>query len=204
MHYFLTGLFVTVLLSQPQETYILVKLKKNPQINLQNCLNPTFWEKKTKLRLPDFSWESTFQDDEVQPRENCTYPQFLLITQNQTYVISLFCQEVFALSNTAPFKPSHKQIQSDIAFDADFRYFIEELVNRAFRIQPNKLYEEYAIHYIPSPTHQKIDYQAIDLVINKTQIDIEPEDEEEEELEIPEGSPSNEISEINEEELEDE
>ncbi|MGQ9864104.1 MAG: hypothetical protein ACUVRD_06460 [Bacteroidia bacterium] len=202
MHHLLMGLWVGVLLSQPQDTYILIKLKKNPQINLQNCLNPALWEKKTKLRLPDFTWEATFQDDENQPRENCTYPQFLLIAQNQTYVISLFCQEVFLLANTAPFKPSYKQIEPDITFNADFRYFIEGLVSRAFRIQPQKLYEEYAIYYVP-PTHQKIDYQAIDLVLNKTQIDIEPETDDEDEPELPPESPIDEIGGINEEEIED-
>ncbi|MCX7606499.1 MAG: hypothetical protein N2170_04435 [Bacteroidia bacterium] len=171
---------------------ILVKLKRAADLTSDNALHPSWEEKRVSLKLTDPDWEETFLEfDEERDKSiaDCFIPQFKLITERYTYVISLACQNLIAFQNAAPYQPSPRRVQSPISFTEDLRYFIEKVAEKHMKIPPKRLYAEYSLAYVP-PTHESIKYEDLDLLINQASPIDEEEDDTPEEPEEPKESPA--------------
>ncbi len=171
---------------------ILVKLKRSPDLTSDNVLHPSWEEKRVTIRLPSDDWEETFIDEPDEEKDRsiaeCFVPQFKLITERYTYVISLGCENLIAFQNAGPYQPSPRRVQSPITFTEDLRYFIEKAAEKHLKIPPKRLYTEYALAYVP-PTQGNIQYDELDFLLNQSQV-VEPVDDEPDEPEEPQEQPS--------------
>lgn len=200
--YFLGALLGIVSLTWAQSSQcILVKLKRASDLTSDNALHPSWEEKKAKIKLPSPNWEETFVDegDEKDPPiSECFIPQLKLITERYTYVISLACNNLIAFQNSAPYQPSPRRVQSPISFTDELRYFLEKACEKHLKIPPKRLYTEYALAYVPL-TPGAVRYDDLDVLLNQSQL-IEEEEEEPDEPEEVQESPSDWMSEDEEEE----
>lgn len=185
MQVLIASLAITFVLWGQKSQYILVKLKKAPDITVDNALLPSWEERSVRLRINE-ELEDAFVDIEEEETDRsiaeCFIPQFKLITERYTYIISLACQNLVAFQNSAPFKPSDRRVQSPISFTEDLRYFIEKSVEKHFKLPARRLYAEYSLAYVP-PTHGSIRYDDLDILVNQAQVleeeddtDIEPDE----------------------------
>ncbi len=171
---------------------ILVKLKRSPEITSDNVLHPSWEEKRVTIRLPSDDWEETFLDEADDEKDKsiaeCFVPQFKLITEKYTYVISLGCENLIAFQNSAPYQSSTRRVQSPITFTEELRYFVEKAAEKHLKIPPKRLYTEYALAYVP-PTQSAINYDELDFLLNQSQT-VEPIDDDPDEPEEPQENPA--------------
>lgn len=196
---FFLGLF-SAAWSQKAEC-ILVKLKRSSELTSDNALHPSWEEKRVKIRLPSADWEETFVDDGTDrdpPISECFIPQIKLITERYTYIISLACNNLVAFQNTAPYQPSPRRVQSPISFTDELRYFLEKASEKHLKIPPKRLYTEYSLAYVPL-TRGAIQYEDLDVLLGQSQV-IEEEEEDPDEPEEVQESPSDWMSEDEDEE----
>lgn len=171
---------------------ILIKLKRAPDLTSDNALHPSFEEKSIRLKLAA-AWEDTFIDLEDEDTDRsiaeCFIPQFKLITERYTYIISLACQNLIAYQNTAPYKSSSRRVQSPISFTDELRYFIEKTAEKHMKIPPRRLYAEYSVAYVPL-AQGSVKYEDLDVLLNQVQVLDELGDDEDPEPEEPNESPA--------------
>ncbi|MCS7189227.1 MAG: hypothetical protein RMJ66_05530, partial [Bacteroidia bacterium] len=180
---YLGCLFFSPLLAQKSQC-ILVKLKRAADLTSDNALHPSWEEKRIVLKLPNSEWEESFlevDEERDRPIAECFLPQFKLITERYTYVISLACENLIAFQNSAAYQPSSQRIQSALVFSEDLRYFIEKAAEKYMKIPPKRLYAEYSLAYVP-PVQNAISYEELEFLLSHSQL-IEEEDEEPEEPE---------------------
>lgn len=181
---------------------ILIKLKRAPDLTSDNALHHSFEEKSVRLKLST-PWEDIFigLEDEDSDRSiaECFVPQFKLITERYTYIISLACQNLIAYQNTAPYKPSSRRVQSPISFTDELQYFIEKAAEKYMKIPPRRLYAEYSVSYVPV-AQGAVKYEDLDILLNQAQVLDELGDDEAPEPEEPtEESPTDWMSDESEE-----
>jgi hypothetical protein len=191
--FYLAALSGAVLLAQSRgEEVFLVKLKRAPGLTTDNVLDPSWEEKRVKVRLPNSDWEEEFEnpthDEEDTPISQCFVPQIKLITQRYTFVISLGCGNLITFQNKAPFTPAPNRIQNPFEFSDELRYFIEKITEKHLKIPPRRLYAEYALSYTPPPPD--ISYEDLDFLIGQSQIVIEEDDEPDDDIPSPSESPA--------------
>ncbi|MCS7297072.1 MAG: hypothetical protein RMK19_02900 [Bacteroidia bacterium] len=199
-HFFFTGYLLALAWGQNAQC-IFIKLKRSPELTSDNALHSSWEEKSIRLKLSQ-SWEDIFfaVDDEQSDQSiaECFIPQFKVISERYTYIISIACQNLLAFQNEAPYKPSSVRVQSPISFTEDMRYFVEEMAKRHFKIPPRRLYAEYAQTYVP-PIQDAIKYEELEILLNQAQL-IDEEEETDDEIEVEE-SPESPIDDADEEEL---
>lgn len=192
--FFFLPVLLLVSLAFPQKNQcILVKLKRAPDLTSDNALHPSWEEKKVTLKLASPDWEETFMGEIDEEKDKsiseCFIPQFKLITERYTYVISLACENLIAFQNSAPYQPSPRRAQSPLFFSDELRYFIERAAEKHMKIPPRRLYAEYSLAYVPL-TQGAVNYEDLDFLVNQSQPIDEEEDVSPDEPEDPKDSPA--------------
>lgn len=201
----LLPLLGVALLTAQKSELILIKLKPSPELNADNALDPSFEEKRVKLKFRSPDWDDPLEDEDTDnpPISECFVPQLKVITENFTYVISLGCGNLIAYQNIKPFTPSEQRIQSPLGFTDEMRYFLEKACEKYMKIPPKRLYVEYKLAYVPLVS-DAVKYEDLDLVLNSAQLIDDDKDDEEDQIEIPPDKPSDFIASEDEEEEEEE
>lgn len=201
----LFSLLGVALLTAQKSELILIKLKPSPDINADNALDPSFEEKRVKLKFKSPDWDDPLEDEDTDdpPISECFVPQLKLITENFTYIISLGCGNLIAYQNSKPFTPSERRVQGLLEFTDEMRYFLEKACEKYMKIPPKRLYVEYKLAYVPSVS-DAVKYEDLDLLLSSAQVLDDDKDDDDEQVDIPPDRLSDFIASDEEEEEEEE
>lgn len=192
MRYLLSFSVLTYWAWAQKSECILVKLKRAPDLTADNALHASWEEKKLRLKVPP-DWEESFvtvdDDDNDRPISECFIPQFKLITEKYTYIISLACQNLITYRNAVPYKPSPQRVQNPIGFTEELRYFIERTAEKHMKIPARRLYAEYSLAYVPL-AQGAIKYEDLEVLLNQIQPEELSDDDDDSEPEEPSESPA--------------
>lgn len=121
----LVGLGFTLVAAAPvspyaivEEKVILVDLDVKVPTDAPKAYSNAFDRKKVELPLTDedpiFMLEDYTMAEDPLEGPDCFVPEMKFIFNRYTYVFSLYCTAVQKYSNSAPYTPSGKRVQSDI------------------------------------------------------------------------------------------